>query len=150
MPRYSKKRGKGSGQFAKIPFQIIDSAAYRFLNPAARATYVQVFRRFNGINNGYIPYSCREIAETCNIGKMTAQRAFKQLEYVGLIKCIIPSSFNSRKKMAREWALTHLPVGDNIASGEWKNFTLKRGCKKRKTGTKEDTDIFNIKHYLEL
>ena len=79
----------------------------------------------------------------------SAYRAFKQLEAVGLIECIVPSSFNSRKKMAREWAVTHHPVGDNTASRKWKHFKLKPSTKKKKMGTKSDTDIPNIKNYVE-
>ena len=149
MRSYHKKKGRSSGQFAALPFQIIDSDAYRSLKPAAVSVYIQLLRRFNGSNNGYIPYSCRDVAEACNIGKMTAQRAFKQLEAVGLIECIVPSSFNSRKKMAREWAVTHHPVGDNTASRKWKHFKLKPSTKKKKMGTKSDTDILNIKNYVE-
>jgi len=80
---------------------------------------------------------------------MTAQRAFKQLEGVGLIECIVPSSFNSRKKMARDWAVTHQPVGDNIASRKWKHFKLRPITKKNRMGTNRDTDILNLENYIE-
>ena len=55
-----------------------------------------------------------------------AQRAFKQLEEVGLIECIVPSSFNSRKKLAREWAFTHLGIGDQPASRKCRNYKFKQ------------------------
>lgn len=34
----------------------------------------------------------------------------------GFIACLVPSSFNFRKKLGRERALTHHPVGDRTAS----------------------------------
>ena len=149
MGRYSKRKKRYGGQFALIPFRIIDSDAYRVLRPPERAVYFQMYRRFNGNNNGYISYSCREMADDCNVGKMTAQRAFRKLEEVGLIECLVPSSFNSRKKFAREWALTHHPVGDRSASGKWRDFKLKPSTKKKTMGTNSDTDILNIKNYVE-
>ena len=103
-----KKEKEGGGQSALVPFRIIDSDAYQVLRPSERAIYFQMYRRFNGNNNGYIPYSCREMADDCNVGKMTAQRAFRKLEEVGLIECLVPSSFNSRKKLAREWAFLRI------------------------------------------
>ena len=92
-----------------ISFAIYGSLMPSSLNPPdAVYVYLRILRRHNGSNNGYIPFGCREAAIECNMGKMTAQRAFKQLEDVGLIECIVPSSFNCRKKLAKEWALTHL------------------------------------------
>ena len=149
MGRYSKRKKRYGGQFALIPFSIIDSDAYRVLRPSERAVYFQMYRRFNGNNNGYISYSCREMADDCNVGKMTAQRAFRKLEEVGLIECLVPSSFNSRKKFAREWALTHHPVGNIPASGKWRDFKLKPSTKKNRMGTSSGTDIFNIENYVE-
>ena len=110
MSKYGKKKGRSSGRFIAIPFAVLDSNSFCALKNHSVSVYVRIHRRFNGLNNGYIPYSCREAAAECNMGKMSAQRAFKQLEDVGLIECVVPSSFDSRKKMAREWALTHLPV----------------------------------------
>ena len=150
MEKYFKKKGRqAKGPFAKIPFAIMDSDAFRALKPASALVYLRLFRRYFGNNNGYLAFGCRDAANECNISKMTAQRAFKQLEEVGLIECIVPSSFNSRKKLAREWAFTHLGIGDQPASGKWKNFKLKPSTKKKEMGTNSDTDILNIENYVE-
>ena len=148
MEKYLKKKGRGSGRFAMIPFAIMDSDAFNSLSSDSVHVYLRMYRRFNGSNNGYIPFGCREAATQCNISKMTAQRAFKQLEEVGLIECIVPSSFNCRKKLAREWALTHLPIGKHVASGKWKNFKVNPSTKMKKDGTNTDTHVFDLENYI--
>ena len=148
MEKYLKQKGRASGRFAMIPFAILDSDAFRSLSADAVYVYLRILRRHNGSNNGYIPFGCREAAIECNMGKMTAQRAFKQLEDVGLIECIVPSSFNCRKKLAREWALTHLPIGKHVASGKWKNFKLNPSTKLKSYGTNTDTHVLNLDNYI--
>ena len=149
MEKYLKKKGRqAKGPFAKIPFAIMDSDAFRALKPASALVYLRLFRRFFGKNNGYLAFGCRDAANECNISKMTAQRAFKQLEEVGLIECIVPSSFNSRKKLAREWGFTHLGIGDQPASGKWKNFKLKPSTKKNSNGINRNTYVLNIDYCI--
>ena len=79
---------------------------------------------------------------------MTAQRAFKQLEEVGLIECVVPSSFNSRKKLAREWAFTHLGIGDQPASRKWRTYRFKPSTKKKSYGINRNTHVLNIDNYI--
>ena len=148
MEKYLKQKGRASGRFAMIPFAILDSDAFRSLSADAVYVYLRILRRHNGSNNGYIPFGCREAAIECNMGKMTAQRAFKQLEEVGLIECIVPSSFNSRKKLAREWAFTHLGIGDQPASRKWRNYKIKPSTKKKSYGINTDTHVLNLSNYI--
>ena len=149
MEKYLRKKGRiAKGQFAMIPFAVMDSDAFRVLKPASALVYLRLFRRFFGNNNGHLAFGCREAANECNISKMTAQRAFKQLEEVGLIECIVPSSFNSRKKLAREWAFTHLGIGDQPASRKWRNYKLKPSTKKKSYGINRNTHVLNIDNYI--
>ena len=149
MEKYLKKKGRiAKGQFAMIPFAVMDSDAFRSLRPVSVYIYLRMMRRGNGSNNGHIPFGCREAADECNIGKMTAQRAFKQLEEVGLIECTVPSSFNSRKKLSREWAFTHLEIGENPATGKWKDFKLKPSTKIKSSGINRNTDVFDLRNYI--
>ncbi len=149
MEKYLKKKGREAyTQYALIPFTILDSDAFRTLRPASAFVYLRLFRRFHGYNNGYIPFGCREAAIECNIGKMTAQRAFKQLEEVGLIECIVPSSFNSRKKLSREWAFTHRGIGDQPASRKWRNYKLKPSTKIRSSGINRNTHVFDLNNHI--
>ena len=128
MAKYKPKIGRSPGRFSALPHSIQKSAAWAVCKPPAVAVYLRLLLRYNGINNGYIPLSCREASEECHISKNTAKRAFDQLEGVGLIKCITPSNFNSRKKLAREWAFTHHPVDGGSATNEWKHYKNKTQC----------------------
>ena len=149
MEKYLKKKCSDANiQHARIPFAILDSDAFRALRPASVFVYLRLLRLFHGYNNGYIPFGCREAAIECNIGKMTAQRAFKQLEEVGLIECTVPSSFNSRKKLSREWAFTHRGIGDQPASGKWRNFKSKPSTKMKSFGINRNTHVFDLKNYI--
>ena len=148
MEKYLKQKGRASGRFAMIPFAILDSDAFRSLSADAVYVYLRILRRHNGSNNGYIPFGSREAAIECNMSKMTAQRAFKQLEEVGLIECIVPSSFNSRKKLAREWAFTHQGIGDQPALRKWRNYKLKLSSKMKRNGINRNTHMFDLKNYI--
>ena len=85
--KYLKKKGKGSGRFAMIPFAILASGAFWSLSADGVCVYLSILRRHNGIKNVYITFGCREAAIECDMGKMTAQRAIKQLEDFSLIEC---------------------------------------------------------------
>ena len=102
--------------------------------------------RYNGNNNGYIPYGCREAASDNSISLNTAARNFHALEASGLIKCITASNFNCRKKMAREWALTFQVMNGAAPSGEWKHFKTKASTKNDSYSTKRDTNVFKLEN----
>ncbi len=108
-----------------LPHAIVQSCAWLSCKPAARAVWIGLSVRHNGKNNGRIAYSCRDAAEHAGIGKNTAAKALMQLIKVGLIECVTESNFDCRKKLAREWALTHEPVDGRPASGKWKKYKNK-------------------------
>jgi hypothetical protein len=85
---------------------VLRSAAWLSLTPVARTVYVQLRLRFNGSNNGAIPYSAREAAEECRINKDTASRAFAELQAKGFIECATPGGFTRKVRHATEWRLT--------------------------------------------
>ena len=127
-----KQNSRGTGRFVAIPFAILKSDAWRACNSSTRDVYVGLLMRFNGHNNGMIGYGCREAAEHANIGKNTAALALKNLQEVGLIRCITPSNFDCRKKLASEWGLTHLPIDGISVMGEWRDYKLKASPKRKR------------------
>ena len=141
MSRYKSKKGRSSGRFVRLIHTILKSDAWKDCSPPARAVYVQIMLRYNGYNNGYIPLSCREASQECNISKNTANRAFKELVELKLIKCITPSNFNCRKKLACEWGFTHLTIDGRPATGEWKDYKKNPSPKKVNNSTIRDTNI---------
>ena len=84
---------------------MLDSVAWRSLTPAARVVYVELRRRFHGVNNGWIAFSVRDAADRCNINKDTARKAFVTLQERGFIECVTPGGFTRKVRHATEWRL---------------------------------------------
>lgn len=104
MGRGSKK-GRGGGNFAMLPHYLLKSPAWRALDTNARALYLELLVRFNGHNNGSIGLGTREAADSLNVKKDTARRAFNALEEHGFIAVAQTSTFG-QKRLSREWLLT--------------------------------------------
>jgi len=80
--------------------------AWKSLNGNQRAIYVEIAARYDGSNNGRIPYSVREAAQALHIGKATAARDLIVLEERGFIVVMVRGAFNVKLKLATEWRLT--------------------------------------------
>ena len=68
-PYKSKKRG--AGRFVRLSERLQATAAWSDLKPGPRALYVEIRRRYNGMNNGRILLSHREAAEALNVHRNT-------------------------------------------------------------------------------
>jgi DNA-binding transcriptional regulator YhcF (GntR family) len=84
---------------------MMESVAWRSLKPAERAVYVELRRRFNGVNNGWLALSVRDAAERCNINKDTASKALATLQERGFTECVTPGGFTRKVRHATEWRL---------------------------------------------
>ena len=73
------------GRFVMLYQDLMESAAWASLSGNERALYVHVAARYNGKNNGRIPFSAREATLILKISKGTAARAFKNLIERGFI-----------------------------------------------------------------
>jgi len=104
----SGRKGKGKAErYVWLRFWLLDSPAWRSLPGNARVLYIEVARRYNGSNNGRIPYSAREAVEALHISKSTANRLFKILEDRRFIVCTKRGAFSLKTvKEASEWRLT--------------------------------------------
>jgi hypothetical protein len=107
MPNRQNKKGrsKTGGSFVRLDSFMMESAAWRSLTAAARVVYIEVRRRFNGVNNGWITLSVRDAAERCNINKDTARKALATLQDLGFIECVTPGGFTRKVRHATEWRL---------------------------------------------
>jgi hypothetical protein len=107
-------RHKKTGpRFVQLFHWEMDSPAYRDLGANARAIYIEIKRRYNGSNNGFIVYSVRQAADELKISKSTAARAFKELQLHGFIVAEQRGAFHwkidvtgLRHRPASEWRLT--------------------------------------------
>jgi hypothetical protein len=97
-------------RFVRLPHSLLDSPAWLLLHPIPQTLYLKIARKFNGRNNGRIPYSVREAERALYIGHATACRAFRALQHLGFIICRQRGSFNLKTRQAKnsEWFLPHL------------------------------------------
>ena len=92
---------------------MMNSAAWKDLNATARAIYIEIAKRYNGTNNGFIVYSVRQAADELKIGKTTAAKGFTDLQSHGFIVAEQRGAFHwkidvtgLRHRPASEWRLT--------------------------------------------
>ena len=125
-----KRAPKLTFAFTAVPKHIKRSDAWFACRPAARLIWIAVLERFNGSNNGSISLSVREAAEYAGCSPNTAGRMFNELIDAGLLICSQTSSFNSGKRLARLWELTHLPKEGKVATNLWKSVSAKASSKR--------------------
>jgi hypothetical protein len=92
---------------------MMDSEAWRDLSGDARAVYLEIAKRYNGTNNGFIVYSVREGARDLKVGYKTAARRLNELVEHGFIFPEQRGAFHwkidtqgFRRRPATEWRLT--------------------------------------------
>ena len=103
---YGKSR-TGRKRYVMLRHWLLDSPAWQSLPGNARALYIEMARRYNGSNNGRIPYSAREAAKSLPVSKGTVIRLFKILEERGFIVRTKRGAFSRKTiKEASEWRLT--------------------------------------------
>jgi hypothetical protein len=109
----SRKYRSNQPRFVQLFHWEMDQAAYRDLSANARAIYVEIKRRYNGSNNGFIVYSVRQAAHELKIGKTTAAKALTELQTHGFIVPEQRGAFHwkidvtgERHRPASEWRLT--------------------------------------------
>ncbi|WP_051376937.1 hypothetical protein [Agrobacterium tumefaciens] len=102
----NKAKRKGKQKFVMIEAYVKRSAAWKSLNPAERASYVEVKWRYDGTNNGRIALGCRELADDINMGRDTANRSLDGLMEKGFIVKTKASAFHVKNRAVTEWRLT--------------------------------------------
>ena len=99
-------RSKKAARHVRLYHWMMATPAWKSLNGNQRAIYVEIAARYDGSNNGRIPYSVREAAQALHIGKATAARDLIVLEERGFIVVMVRGAFNVKLKLATEWRLT--------------------------------------------
>ena len=97
-------------RFVMLRHSLLYSERYQNLPAVAQALYVRIAARYNGRNNGQIPYSARDAKKELHIGQYTAYRAFKKLREQDLIIRRKRGSFvrKTQEAKASEWEVTEL------------------------------------------
>jgi hypothetical protein len=107
MSRGRKKGGKGkAGRFIMVTYHMLETAAWQDLSAQDRAVFLQLWKRYDGSNNGRLALSVRDAAAECNISKDTAGKCFASLEAHGFIELTSQGAFSVKNRQASEWRLT--------------------------------------------
>ncbi len=118
--RESKKE-----RFCALSFQVVDSMAFQHLSHPGVRVLVLIKRRFNGVNNGNICLSCRDVEKVCRMSRNTASRALKELQQKGFITQTRLGYFANGGNVASAWKLnTDKNVGECRPSNEWKKWKV--------------------------
>jgi hypothetical protein len=106
-----KGHKKGAGRHVQLPEWLQSSEAWATLKPGPRALYIELKRRFNGVNNGRIILSHRDAAQAINVNRNTVGGYFAELEARGLIAMTRAAYLGpSGVGQAALWALQELPT----------------------------------------
>jgi DNA-binding transcriptional MocR family regulator len=103
-----RKRNKHGPKFVQLFDWMLKTPAWRSLSFAAIAAYIELARHYNGINNGELHLSARELAKGRYCSRQTAARAIAELVDKGFIEITRDSGFNvkSHARQARQYRLT--------------------------------------------
>jgi hypothetical protein len=114
-------RSKKAPRHVRLYHWLMETAAWRSLNGNQRAIYVDMAMRYNGSNNGTIPYAVREAADVLHISKATAGRDLAVLEERGFVVPMTKGAFSLKQRHATTWRLTEFncDVTDELPT---KNF----------------------------
>jgi hypothetical protein len=119
-----KGRSKTRGKFVALGDGLVTSEAWRALGGPAVKYYIELRRRFTGVNNGHLYLGLDEAKKLLHMGKTTALRAQQELVEKGLIRKTRAGGFHQRT--AARWALTDEPVGTQPPSHDFKKWTPKK------------------------
>lgn len=134
-----KGRKIGDSKHVRLQEWLLSSPAYRWnLSNVARCLLVELYRKYNGTNNGKLFLSCRDAAELLSVSKDTAARGFRDLEERGFIKPASKSAFSVKARIATTWTLTEFPLGDALPTKDFMRW--RPGPEETKDGTTTGTD----------
>ena len=92
--------------FVQLFHYLMDTPAWGELTAQESRVFLQLWRRYDGRNNGWLGLSVRTAAEESNINKDTAGKAFKRLEELGFIELAQAGAFDWKLGHSSEWRLT--------------------------------------------
>ena len=81
----TKRHAHLKDRFVSLPYPMLDGEAWRDLSGYAAKVMIAICQRYNGKNNGHIPFSQSEAAAVIRKSKRTAMRVFEELKASGLL-----------------------------------------------------------------
>ena len=99
-----KGRSKNRGKFVALGDGMLTSEAWRSLSGSAIKYYVELRRRFNGMNNGELHLSLEQANKHLGMARDTVLRVQQELVDKGFVRMTRRGGFHQR--LATTWALT--------------------------------------------
>lgn len=125
MGYYKKKKSKKKGErFVSLPYNMLNSKAFLDLHPQAVRIFIELKKRYNGTNNGFIGLSYLEASRIARCSKNTAGARLSELISHGFIKRTSVGMFTYKK--ASEYCLTCEENGHNVKTNEWRKWGEKQ------------------------
>lgn len=99
-------RSEPNERHVRIHQWLMNSAAFRDLDPFEVRVLLELYSLYHGTNNGYLFLSVREAARRCNMGKNKAGQCLKKLQRLGFIRRRADEPENYKLREANYWILT--------------------------------------------
>ncbi len=99
-------RSKKWPRHVRLYHWLMATAAWKSLNGNQRAIYLDMAARYDGKNNGTIPYAVRDAADGLHVSKATAARDLAVLRERGFIVPVTKGAFSLKQRLATTWRLT--------------------------------------------
>lgn len=123
--RFKKGEFRDGRNFAALPWDVIDSAAYRSLSHPARSLLIDLLRQFRGSNNGQLLLTTKVLAPLGWRSVDVVLRARDDLVRVGLLHLTV----QGRKPSWASWyALTFLHLDQSEGYDPAAARTFRRGA----------------------
>ena len=113
--RHPARKGGGGPAFVQLYRWLLDTPAWRDLDPVARALYVEIKRHYTGTDNGTVGLGARDAGKALGVHYSTAARAFDRLREHGFIIAASPGRFGNGYHLSTEWLLTEARDDRNAA-----------------------------------
>src|SRR5262245_57039874 len=100
MPKRRRRNKRLDAPHVRLYRWMLDSPAYVSLTCPARAVLVEIARVYDGMNNGRLGVSVRNLARRCHLAPATVCKALLDLEERGFIECVTRGSFSRKVRHA--------------------------------------------------
>ena len=113
-------------RFARLPHRILQSEAYRSLDPVARSLLTELVMIESGKNNGSLWLSIVDATDRLGLSDARpAMRGFEDLQDRGFIRMTKDSHFSikaAETSRARCWRVTWLAFDRKAPSNDWSDY----------------------------
>ena len=115
----AKGRSIQSKKHVRLHQWLMETPAWRSLDPYASRLLIELYSLYNGSNNGEVFLSVREAGRRCNFDPGTASNRFRLLEERGFIRRRSTEPYKWNERMAYRWILNEFDFAGQPATKEF-------------------------------